>query len=91
MARVIWRPAALEHLDEIAAYIEQFDPSAAARMRTRLRQLSDSLRTSPNRGRPAAGGTRELVTVRPYILRYEVQGDVVTILRIRHSARRPTD
>lgn len=89
MARVIWRPDALEQLDEIAAYIEQFNPAAADRTRERLWRLGESLRSSPHRGRPTTGGARQLVTVRPYRLTYEVDGDAVFILGIRHTARRP--
>jgi plasmid stabilization system protein ParE len=33
---------------------------------------------------------RELVSVSPYIIRYQVIGDDVVILRVRHGARRPT-
>jgi hypothetical protein len=34
---------------------------------------------------------RELVAVHPYIIRYEVIGDWVQVLRIRHGSRRPTN
>jgi hypothetical protein len=34
---------------------------------------------------------RQLVIVYPYIIRYQVVGDVVVFLRIRHSAHRPTN
>ncbi|MDO8295684.1 MAG: hypothetical protein Q7T19_04500 [Caulobacter sp.] len=37
----------------------------------------------------AASGLRELVTVRPYILRYRVSVKRVVIVQIRHGARRP--
>jgi plasmid stabilization system protein ParE len=30
-----------------------------------------------------------MTTVPPYILRYEVDGEVVRILSVRHGARRP--
>ncbi len=33
---------------------------------------------------------RELI-VRPYIVRYKVDGDRVQIVRVRHGARRPTN
>lgn len=33
---------------------------------------------------------RELI-VRPYIIRYQVDGNRVLIVRIRHGARRPTN
>jgi plasmid stabilization system protein ParE len=31
-----------------------------------------------------------LVTVYPYIIRYRIVGNTVRILRVRHTARRPT-
>ena len=34
---------------------------------------------------------RELLTVSPYIVRYRIAGEEVLILRVRHSARRPTN
>jgi plasmid stabilization system protein ParE len=33
---------------------------------------------------------RELVAEYPYIIRYHIDGDKIVILRIRHTARRPT-
>jgi hypothetical protein len=33
---------------------------------------------------------RELLTSFSYIIRYEITGDTVEILRVRHTARRPT-
>lgn len=89
MADVQWSDAALRELVEIRAYISLFDPAAAERMVTRLITLGESLATFPNRGRPAAYGTREMTTVPPYILSYDLADDRVVILRIRHGARRP--
>ena len=89
MAKVTWSSRASEDLDDIAAYIEMFDPDAAERTRGRLKALANSLGHFPNRGRPAPHGTREMVTVRPYILRYRVVRADVLILRVRHTARRP--
>jgi plasmid stabilization system protein ParE len=34
---------------------------------------------------------REVVTSYPYIIRYRVTRDAVRILRVRHTARRPTE
>jgi plasmid stabilization system protein ParE len=48
--------------------------------------------TFPHRGRPVPGtDKRELVTAYPYIIRYRIVGDVVRILRVRHTSRRPTN
>lgn len=87
MAKVVWPDETLDQLDQIIPYIEVFDPHAAARMAARLINLGESLAQFPHRGRPAANGTRELVTVPPYVLRYQVRDDVVTIVGIRHGAR----
>ena len=51
----------------------------------------DGLVHFPHRGRPVAGtNIRELVTAYPYIIRYRIVRDVVRILRVRHTSRRPT-
>lgn len=89
MAIVDWTDEALREIDDIAFYIERFDPAAAARISTRLFALSDSLKEFPRRGRPIEDGLRELTTVPPYIMLYETDGEIVSILSIRHGARRP--
>jgi plasmid stabilization system protein ParE len=57
-------------------------------MASRLTQAGASLAQFPDRGR-AARGRRELVIVRPYIIRYRVFSDRVVILAIRHGAQEP--
>ena len=89
MIEIVWSESASQQLDEITAYIEEFNVAAAAEVGAALRTLAQSLSTSPNRGRPAANGSRELVTVRPYVLRYSVHGEFVLIRSIRHSRRKP--
>ena len=89
MARVIWRRRATDDLNQIRAYIEDFDPAAARTVAARLRELGDSVTDVPNRGRPAPNGMPGLVSVKPYIVRYRVTGDVVQIVHIRHSRRDP--
>ena len=41
------------------------------------------------KGRPAIHETRELTSVKPYVIRYAVRQDRVYVIRIRHAARRP--
>ncbi len=89
MARVIWRDQAADDLDRIIAYIRQSNPRAATKIGVRLHNLGETLSARPNRGRPITNGARELVTVRPYVLRYRLTGEMVEILHIRHSSRRP--
>lgn len=89
MASVHWPDETLSQLADIIAYIDDRNPAAAAKIGARLLALGNSLTSSPNRGRPRSNGTRQLVTVRPYILTYRVMDDEVVILSIRHGARRP--
>ena len=87
MAEVLWEPAAIADLDDILTYIEQFDLAAALRYEGALRALGESLAEFPNRGRPAANGTREMTSVPPYVLGYRVERNEVRILSIRHGRR----
>lgn len=87
MADVVWDAQATEQLRQIILYIDQFDPAAADGIGLRLFDLGNSLANFPNRGRPIGENAREMTNVPPYILRYQVQGDSVTILSIRHGAR----
>lgn len=93
MPKVIWPPRVVRQLSSIAAFIRVDDPVAAERMVAKLWSAGESLADFPRRGRPVPDGIRELATLPPYVIRYEVDGDsdVVTILSIRHGARRPLD
>ena len=87
MAKIVWTNEAVEHLEAIVTYISVYDTAAAVRMAERLLALADSLSEFPHRGRDVGNGRREMPIVRPYILRYRVEGDTVFISRIRHSSR----
>lgn len=91
MAKVVWLDEAIDQLDQIIAYIEVFDPPAANRIKARLIDVSDSLRSFPHRGRPGRQGSREMVTVSPYILRYTVIDETIFILGVRHARRDQAD
>ena len=84
MAQISWSVQASLQLAAIVDYIEQFDPDAARRLGDRLIDVAESLRQFPDRGRPISHGRREMVTVRPYVLRYEHDG-------IRHAAQLSDD
>ncbi|EJL37886.1 addiction module toxin, RelE/StbE family [Caulobacter sp. AP07] len=87
--RVIWSPRAIRDLAGIRTYIGQFAPLAAQRFTARLIGAVESLAEHPNRGRPVGQGVRELVAIRPYLVLYEVGGEGVRILHIKHGAQRP--
>ena len=89
--RVIWSPTALRHVTHAYEYLEDFNPYAATALAEALLAAGDSLENFPLRGRRVPGtDLRELVTAYPYIIRYQIVQDTVRILRIRHTARRPT-
>ena len=89
--KVCWNDAAVATLEAIIDYVRVFNPDAAADLALRFYDAAGSLNEFPDRGRPAAGGTRELISVMPYVIRYEVIGKRVEILRIRHMARSDAD
>ena len=88
MVQVTWAPEALEQLRDIQAFIKASDMQAARRIAQRLWDAGESLSTFPNRGRPIAGGRRELPNVAPYVIQYRATETSVLILRIKHGRQR---
>ncbi len=89
MRRVVWTREARANLEAIRTYIGEFNPLAAQRIAVRLIIAAESLAGMPDRGRRVRGALRELVVVRPYIIRYDVEYDAIQIRRIRHGAQLP--
>jgi plasmid stabilization system protein ParE len=89
--RVEWLRKALCNLDEEAAYIAADDASAARLVVVRVLDAVSQLVEQPGLGRPGrVPGTRELVVPGTrYVVPYRVRGDVVQILRVFHTSRRP--
>jgi len=84
---VRWSTEAEQDVFRIRAYIAEFNPWAASRVAVQLLATADSLEHLPRRGRPGRlPGTRELVSVQPFVIVYEVT-TVVEILRIWHGAQ----
>ena len=89
--RLRWTRRAERDLDEIAAYIGQDGPSAAARV---ILELIDQVERALL-GQPAVGragrvlGTRELVIPGlPYVVPYRLREKDIEILRMLHTSRR---
>jgi plasmid stabilization system protein ParE len=87
--RVVWTDEARANLLAIRNYIAQFSPLAAQRFSLKLIAAAEDLAENPDRGRGVGNGRRELALIRPYLIRYRTEDEVVFILRIRHAARRP--
>ncbi len=87
---VRWLASARGDIEHIAIRIAEENPRAAIRIARELLLAGDSLTLFPQRGRPGlVSGTRELVTVWPYLIVYDVDSgtDIVRILRIWHGAQ----
>lgn len=85
---------ALRQITAIGDYIAQDSPDNARRWIIRLRAAVDTLRTFPERHAvlyTAAEAGREVrqTFYGVYRILYEIQGDTVFVLTVRHSARRP--
>lgn len=87
MAQVVWSAGALEEIALIRDYIAQFDPAAANRLARKLLDAGESLRDFPRCARVLDGEVRQLSLIWPYAIQYEINGDRVDILRVRHGAR----
>lgn len=89
MRRVVWSDEATDNAEAIFTYVSNFSVAAARRLNQRLVAAAASLTEMPDRGRPWRGAVRDLIVIRPYIIRYVVTEDEVRILKIRHGAQRP--
>ena len=89
MGKVRWPSDVVGQIHSITAYIAQHDPRAAADISYRLFVLGAGLDHFAHRGRPTEEGLRQLTGVPPYVLTYEVIGEDVTILDVRHGRRLP--
>jgi len=89
MAQVIWTDGALADIGRITDHIRRDSPRAAERIADRLIAAGDRLDEFPDVGRAIRSPLREFRTVFPYVIRYRIDGEVVTVLRVRHGARRP--
>lgn len=89
--RLRWTRLAARDLDDIAAYIGQDSPAAAARVVLELIDQAETL-LSRHVALGRAGrvlGTRELVIrALPYVIPYRVRDNTVEILRVLHTSRR---
>ena len=81
---------------EIAAYLDERAPEAAARWLDELEACFASLSRWPRRHRRAPEAEGWLIDVRqatvgPYRVIFEVERDRVMVLHVRHAARRPLE
>ena len=85
-----WSPHALEDRIQAFEFIAEDSVTAAIQVDDVLEASVDHLPEFPESGRPGRlKDTRELiVTGLPYVIVYAIDGDVVKILRVFHTARK---
>ena len=87
--KIILAPEAERDLEEIFTFLLEDDPRAAEAVLERIEKRISQLRDHPHIGRPGrVPGTRELVIPKtPFIVPYQVTGNMIEVLRIYHGAR----
>ncbi len=87
--RIRWTEEAAEDLRQIVQFIARSSPAAARNVAREIYGQVQSLQAMSHRGRLGSDpGERELVlSPLKYIVTYEVIGEGVFILRIRHGAQ----
>jgi toxin ParE1/3/4 len=86
MAKLEWSDEAFSDLAHWLTEFGAHSPKGAARIACDLDEALDLLRDHPERGRLGdAPGTRELTTVPPLVVVYEIRGEALFILRVWHG------
>lgn len=89
MRRLNWSNRSIRDLKTIRGRIAKDNPYAASRVVAKIEAAGESLSSFPERGVLVADGLRRLATVSPYLIFYRVSDEAVSIVHIRHAARRP--
>jgi addiction module RelE/StbE family toxin len=86
--KVFWTPEAQQDRAEVWDYIAADNPAAAARLDELFSVAAAKLTDFPMLGRTGKiPGTRELIPHESYRLVYEIEGDIVWVLTLVHTAR----
>lgn len=91
--RVKWLREASRNLEQEADHLADKNPAAADAMLQNIRSSVSLLAQQPGIGRPGrVPGTRELVIPHsPYLIPYRVRGEVLEVLRVFHTSRKPPE
>jgi len=88
VTEVRWNRRAILDVASIHAHVADHNPRAADDLRRLIYRRTDDLAHFPLAHRQGRlPGTREMVLHPNYILIYRLTGEVITILRVLHSAR----
>src|SRR2546426_10999309 len=91
MGKVIWTEPALEDLRAIFDFVARDSPTYALRLGTRLVEAPRRLAKSPRSGSRVPEfdreHIREVLSVRPYRVIYELRGEHCYIVSVVHASR----
>lgn len=91
--KVVFTRPALAELDAIAAYLNERNPAAAARVVADIERVTSQLGRFPLMGHPKYKPGVRMIPLRryPYLIFYTAAANEVHVLSIRHGARRPLE
>lgn len=87
---VRWSPSAIADLSRLRDFLAERESGASARAAGRILEAADALRDHPNRGKVVEGLPEFREVVAPfgagaYVLRYEIHGGDILVVRVWHS------
>jgi addiction module RelE/StbE family toxin len=87
---IVWSPTAIQDLKRLRTYIEEHNPTAAAKVASAILRRVESLGDFPGQGRPGRlPHTRELVIPdTPFLVVYKAVGKTIQIITVLHAARK---
>lgn len=91
--KLSYTPQALAELEKVLSYLGEHSPSGAQNVRRRLQAVIGFIAQYPQAGTQLNGrGMRRIAAVPfPYLVFYRVQDGQVTIIGVRHAARKMSD
>jgi len=92
--KVVYTPAALRDLAEIADWLAEHYPTIAPEVERRIRDVIAHIERWPESARRSAKRPRVRVIPvgrYPYKIFYRIMAECIEILHVHHTARRPWD
>lgn len=87
---VIFRPIAVQELDEAMAWYNQKKPGLDSEFKEAVDQMLGKIAVTPLRFRPVHGEIRRALLRRfPYAIHFLPEGKTITILAVFHTKRDP--
>ena len=90
MMEIVYHPLVRQDVSEIRRYYRGISPRLADEFRDELRALIDLAAQNPARFAPTAQGFRRANLKRfPYHVLYDIQGEGLRVMLVRHHKRHP--